>query len=109
MGEDLDLNLFFHPRTVAVIGATDDKRKPGYALLRKVKARADRDGGSVFGVNPRLTDIDGIPCFPTLAEVPADIDVAVIMIGDAEQGLRDGAAKGARFAEIFTAGFREVG
>ena len=106
---ETDLSLFFHPRTIAVIGATDDKRKPGYALLKKVKARADRDGASVYGVNPRLTDIDGIPCFPALSDVPADIDVAVIMIGDAEKGLRDVVAKGARFAVIFTAGFREVG
>jgi acyl-CoA synthetase (NDP forming) len=106
---ETDLSLFFHPRTIAVIGATDDKRKPGYALLMKVKARADRDGASVYGVNPRLTDIDGIPCFPALSDVPADIDVAVIMIGDAEKGLRDVVAKGARFAVIFTAGFREVG
>jgi len=106
---ETDLSLFFHPRTIAVIGATDDKRKPGYALLKKVKARADRDGATVYGVNPRLTDIDGIACFPTLAEVPGEIDVAVIMIGDAEAGLRDVVAKGARFAVIFTAGFREVG
>ena len=106
---ETDLSLFFHPRTIAVIGATDDKRKPGYALLKKVKARADRDGASVYGVNPRLTDIDGIPCFPALSDVPADIDVAVIMIGDAEKGLRDVVAKGSRFAVIFTAGFREVG
>ena len=106
---ETDLRLFFHPRTIAVIGATDHKRKPGYALLMKVKARAERDGATVYGVNPRLTDIDGIACYPTLAEVPGEIDVAVIMIGDAEKGLRDVVAKGARFAVIFTAGFREVG
>jgi acetate---CoA ligase (ADP-forming) len=106
---ETDLSLFFHPRTIAVIGATDDKRKPGYALLRKVQARAERDGATVYGVNPRLTDIDGIACYPSLAEVPGEIDVAVIMIGDAEAGLRDVVAKGARFAVIFTAGFREVG
>ena len=106
---ETDLRLFFHPRTIAVIGATDDKRKPGYALLMKVKARAERDGARVYGVNPRLNDIDGIACFPTLADVPGEIDVAVIMIGDAEQGLRDVVAKAGRFAIIFTAGFREVG
>ena len=104
-----ELERFFHPRTIAVIGATDDKRKPGYALLMKVKARAERDGATVYGVNPRLDDIDGIKCYPTLLEVPGEIDVAVIMIGDAEKGLRDAVAKRARFAVIFTAGFREVG
>jgi acyl-CoA synthetase (NDP forming) len=104
-----DLSLFFHPRTIAVVGATDDKMRPGYALLRKVVARAQRDGGKVFGVNPRLTQIDEIPCYPTLAEVPEDVDVAVIMIGDAEQGVRDAVAKHCKFAIVFTAGFREIG
>jgi acetate---CoA ligase (ADP-forming) len=97
---ETDLSLFFHPRAIAVIGATDDKHKPGYALLKKVKARADRDGAMVYGVNRRLTDIDGIACFATLADVPGEVDVAVIMIGDAEKGLRDVVAKGARFAVI---------
>jgi acetate---CoA ligase (ADP-forming) len=104
-----DLERFFHPRTIAVVGASDDKTRPGYALLRKVVARAERDGGKVFGVNPRLTKIDEIPCYPTLGDVPADVDVAVIMIGDAEQGVRDAVAKRCTFAIVFTAGFREVG
>jgi acyl-CoA synthetase (NDP forming) len=106
---ETDLRLFFHPRTVAVIGATDDRRKPGYALLQKVRARAERDGARVWGVNPRLSEIDGIPCVPSVADVPEEIDVAVIMIADAERALREVAAKGARFAVVFTAGFREVG
>ena len=41
--------------------------------------------------------------------MPGEVDVAVIMIGDAERGLRDAVAKGAKFAIIFTAGFAEMG
>lgn len=106
---ETDLRLFFHPRTIALIGATDDKRKPGYHLLKKVVQRAARDGGRVYAVNPRTNDIEGVPCYATLADVPDEIDVAVVMIGDAERGLRDAVAKGAKFVIIFTAGFREVG
>ncbi|MGH2829984.1 MAG: acetate--CoA ligase family protein [Actinomycetota bacterium] len=107
---ETDLRHFFHPQTIAVIGATDDKSRPGYHLLRKVIARAERDGGKVFGVNPRVEgSIEGVPCYPSLADVPGEIDVVVVMINDAERGVRDAVAKKARFAIVFTAGFREVG
>jgi acyl-CoA synthetase (NDP forming) len=107
--ESLDLYRFFHPKTIALIGATDDKKRAGYALFRKVVDRGKREGTVVYPVNPRLQELDGITCYPTLADVPGEVDVAVIMIGDAEKGLRDAVAKGAKFAIIFTAGFAEMG
>jgi acyl-CoA synthetase (NDP forming) len=106
---EADLHLFFHPRTIALIGATDDKRRAGYALFRKVVERGEREGTRVFPVNPRLSEIDGIQCYPTLADVPEAVDVTVVMIGDAEKGVRDAVGKGAKFCIIFTAGFSEVG
>jgi len=107
--ETADLDLFFHPRTIALIGATDDKRKAGYALFRKIVDRSDREGTKVYPVNPRIAEIDGIKSYPSLGEVPDDVDVAVVMIGDAEKGVRDAVEKGARFCIIFTAGFSELG
>jgi acyl-CoA synthetase (NDP forming) len=104
-----DLHLFFHPRAIAVIGATDDKTKPGYHLLKKVMERAARDGGVVYPVNPRTAEILGVKCYPTVADVPGDLDVVVVMIGDAEKGLRDAVAKKATYCIIFTAGFSEIG
>ena len=107
--EPLDLHRFFHPKSIALIGATDDKRRAGYALFLKVRERGEREGTVVYPVNPRLEELDGVRCYPSLAEVPGEVDVAVIMIGDAEKGLRDAVAKGAAFAIIFTAGFAEMG
>ena len=104
-----ELDLFFHPRTIALIGATDDKRKAGYALFRKIVDRSEREGTKVYPVNPRIEEIDGIKSYPALADVPDDVDVAVVMIGDAEKGVRDAVAKGAKFCIIFTAGFSELG
>ncbi|MHB8511800.1 MAG: acetate--CoA ligase family protein [Actinomycetota bacterium] len=106
---ETDLKHFFHPRTIAVIGATDDKSRPGYHLLKKVIARSARDGGTVYGVNPRLQQVEGVACYPTLNDVPGELDVVVVMINDAERGVRDAVARKARFAIVFTAGFREVG
>src|SRR5438067_1652365 len=104
-----DLDLFFHPRTIALIGATDDRRKAGYALFRKIVERSEREGTKVYPVNPRIEEIDGIKSYPGLSDVPDDVDVAVVMIGDAEKGVRDAVSKGAKFCIIFTAGFSELG
>src|SRR2546423_3365318 len=104
-----DLDLFFNPRTIALIGATDDKRKAGYALFRKIVERSQREGTKVYPVNPRIEEIDGIKSYPSLGDVPDDVDVAVVMIGDAEKGVRDAGAKSAKFCIIFTAGFSELG
>ena len=104
-----DLDLFFHPRTIALIGATDDRRKAGYALFRKIVERSEREGTKVYPVNPRIEGIDGIKSYPGLSDVPDDVDVAVVMIGDAEKGVRDAVSKGAKFCIIFTAGFSELG
>ena len=74
-----------------------------------VVERSEREGTKVYPVNPRIAEIDGIKCYPALGEVPDEIDVAVVMIGDAEKGVRDAVEKGAKFCIIFTAGFGELG
>src|SRR2546423_1631153 len=104
-----DLDLFFNPRTIALIGATDDKRKAGYALFRKIVERSQREGTKVYPVNPRIEEIDGIKSYPSLTDVPDDIDVAFVTTGDAEGGVRDAGEKGAGCCIIFTAGFSELG
>src|SRR5947209_7062742 len=60
-----DLDLFFHPRTIALIGATDDKRKAGYALFRKIVERSEREGGvRLFGPNTNLNAFESFPDLP---------------------------------------------
>ena len=79
---ETDLTLFFHPRTVAVVGATDNKQHGNYFLFKKVLARAAVENAIVYAVNPRkgLTEIEGAPVVPTIADVPGDIDLVVLMV-----------------------------
>ncbi|HEX9774155.1 MAG TPA: acetate--CoA ligase family protein [Actinomycetota bacterium] len=106
-----DLDLFFHPRVIAVVGASDNPRRGSYHLFKKVQARAALDGGAVYGVNPRLTELEGAPVVPSLADVPEPVDLAVLMVGKdkTEQMLREAGEAGAKFAIVFTAGYRETG
>ena len=105
----IDLDVFFHPRTVAVIGASDTPARPNTAMTRKIRAWAEEAGAAVHPVNPNRTEVDGLACRPTLADVPGDVDLAVILVGDAVQALEEAIEKKARFAVIFAAGFAEVG
>ena len=106
-----DLSLFFHPRVIAVVGASDDPRRGAYHLFKKVQARAAAEGGKVWGVNPRLTELEGAPCVARLADVPEPIDLAVLMVGKdkIDQIMHETCEAGARFAIVFTAGYRETG
>ena len=110
---ETDLTLFFHPRTVAVVGATDNKKHGNYFLFKKVLARAAVENATVYAVNPRpgLQEIEGAPVVPAIADVPGDIDLVVLMVNKEriEQILVDTCARKPKFVIVFTAGFRETG
>jgi acyl-CoA synthetase (NDP forming) len=105
----IDLDLFLHPATVAVIGASDTEGRPNTAMTRKIRAWAEEAGAAVHLVNPNRERVDGLPCCNTLADVPGDVDLAVILVGDAVRALEEAIEKKAKFAVIFAAGFAEVG
>jgi acyl-CoA synthetase (NDP forming) len=110
---ETDLTLFFHPRVTAVIGATDNSSHGNYFLFKKVLARAALDGSTVYAVNPRegLTSIEGAPCVRSIADVPGDVDLVVMMVNKERviDVAREVAARAPKFAIVFTAGFRETG
>jgi len=101
------LHVLFHPRAVAVIGASDDTTKHGYIVLNNVR-EAGFTGG-VYGVSRRLTQVNGVPCFPDLASVPEQVDVAFLAIPAeaAVQAVRDCAAAGLAAAIVGSAGYAE--
>src|SRR4051794_33976465 len=106
---ELDLHTFFRPKSIAVIGASDSERKPNTAMWRKVRAWGEKFGATVTPVNPKFTELDGVPCVPTIADVGGPVDLAAILVGDAVPMFEQVAAAGARNAVIFGAGFAEVG
>jgi acetate---CoA ligase (ADP-forming) len=106
---DVDLASFFRPRTVAVIGASDTPRKPNTAMWRKLRAWGETFGATVIPVNPNRETLDGLTCYKTIGEVPGDIDLAAILVGDAVNVLEDVIDRKVGYAVVFAAGFNEVG
>ena len=94
---------------MAVIGASDNPKRPNAAMTRKIVAWAEEHGATVHLVNPNRDTIDGRPCFTSVLDVPGDVDLAVILVRDAVDAFEEVLAKKARFAVIFAAGFAETG
>ena len=63
-------------KTVAVVGASADRRKFGNRALRAF----ERQGFRVIPVNPRETTIEGLPCYPSVLAVPGPIDMATLYV-----------------------------
>jgi acyl-CoA synthetase (NDP forming) len=105
----VDLDRFFRPRRVVVIGASDTERKPNTALWRKVRTWGEARGAEVLPVNPNRETIDGLPCAPSIHDVEGEIDLAAILVGDVLPAMQDVIDRKVAFAVIFAAGFSEVG
>jgi acyl-CoA synthetase (NDP forming) len=105
----VDLDVFFRPRTVAVIGASDTPNRPTTAMTQKITTWAHHHGAAVYPVNPNRPEVAGMACYPSITDVPVDVDLACILVGDPLEVLPQVIEKKARFAVVFAAGFAETG
>ncbi len=106
---DVDLDRFFHPETVVVIGASETAGRPNTTMWRKIRAWGEANGATVVPVNPNREEVDGVACQRSVLDVPGDIDLAVILVGDAVGMFSTVLERKPAFAVIFGAGFAEVG
>jgi acyl-CoA synthetase (NDP forming) len=103
-----DLQDFFRPKSVALVGATD---KSGWSISTYNNLREHGFGGEVHLVNPRTAVVHGVDTHPSLAAIPGGVDLAYVMtpIEVVPQMLREGASVGIRNYVVLTAGYGEVG
>jgi acyl-CoA synthetase (NDP forming) len=106
---ELDLDRFFDPRTVAVVGASDEPGRPTTTLWRKIREWGERTGATVVPVNPGRSTVDDLPAVDRIVDVEGDIDLAVILVGSAVELFEAVLEKKPAFAMIFSAGFAEAG
>ena len=64
------------PKIVAVIGASRNRRKFGNKALRAFR----HQGYEVIPINPHQTSIEGLPCYPSVLDVPGPIDLATFYV-----------------------------
>ncbi|HQK75369.1 MAG TPA: CoA-binding protein, partial [Candidatus Hydrogenedentes bacterium] len=94
-------------KTIAIVGASNDRTKYGNKAVRAFK-----DGGwTVYPVNPNRPSVMGIKAYPTVADVPDQIDLAVVVTpAKAIPALISECADvGVKGAIVISAGFKELG
>jgi len=103
------LELFFRPRTVAVIGASARRGTIGGELFRNVIA-GDFDG-TAYPVNRAGTPVGGIHAFTSVGEIPEPVELAVICVPGEQviDAARSALRAGIRALCVVSAGFAETG
>jgi acetyl coenzyme A synthetase (ADP forming)-like protein len=107
----MGLTEFFTPNTVAVIGASTNPNKLGYAVLENLVTGGFAKKGTVYPVNPTAEAILGLQAYPSVLDIPNAIDLAVIVIPypHVPDALRICGEKGIPAVIVISAGFREAG
>src|SRR3954468_14841715 len=103
------LDSLFSPRSVAIVGASDTVARIGGRPLRYLREAGF--GGAVYPVNPSRTVVQGLRSYPSVTDLPAAPDVAILAVpADATlSAVQDCVSRGVRNAIVFSAGFAEAG
>ncbi|MEV5145445.1 acetate--CoA ligase family protein [Streptomyces sp. NPDC052727] len=104
-----DLNRFFRPESVAVIGASDAEGRPNTGITRQLLDWAGRVGARVYPVHPTRPSVFGLPCAASVAELPEQVDLAVLLVADPLPLIGELAEAKVKFAVAFASGFAETG
>lgn len=103
------VNQMIHPRSIAIIGASADFSKvngrPFKHLLEKGYT------GRILPVNPKYPEIAGLPCYPSIEELPEAADLAIVAVParDVLASIEALGRRGIHAAVIFSSGFGEMG
>ncbi|MEM2250073.1 MAG: CoA-binding protein [Candidatus Bathyarchaeia archaeon] len=107
------LDAFFNPESVAVVGATKKISKAGHVIFKNFVENKRRGvfKGELYPVNPHEDYILGFQCYPKLTKIPGTLELVVIVV-PAEivpEIMEDAAAKKVEAVVIISSGFGEVG
>ncbi len=102
------LTPLFAPRSIAVLGASNDPTRIGGRPVAHLKAGGFK--GAIYPVNPNRPEVQGMKAYASVAELPEAPDVAVVAVpaAIAVQAIEELGRRGVKAAVVFTAGFAEV-
>ncbi len=103
------LDGIMHPKAIAVVGASATPGKIGYTVLDNLIKQGYT--GTIYPINPSAEEILGLKCYPSILDVPGQVDAAVITIPAklVPQGVEECGKKGVKGLIVITSGFSEVG
>jgi len=103
------IERMLHPRAVAIIGASADLAKVNGRPLKHLVDKGYT--GRILPVNPKYREIAGLACYPDIASLPGQVDVAVVAVpaGEVVACIQALGARGVPAAVVFSSGFGEMG
>jgi len=103
------LDALFKPKSVAIIGASNNPLSIGHIVMQNLLEHNYK--GPIYPINPKSKYIKSFRAYPSVSDVPDDIDLVNISIKNTlvPYVLEDCGKKGVKFAIVHTAGFKEVG
>lgn len=97
----------FMPKSIAVLGASTSQTSIANTFIRRLKDYGY--SGNIYPVHPKADEVEGLRCYPNLAETPESVDYAYVAIASGRIPDALTAAKGnLKFAQVISSGFGEV-
>jgi acetyltransferase len=104
-----DIDAIFHPRSIAVVGASANPDTPGYDYIQSLKAFGY--AGKIYPVNPKGGEILGMRVYESLRAIDDDVDLVISCVPSkfVLELIDDSAARGVKAVQMFTGRFSETG
>jgi acetyltransferase len=104
-----DLHPLLNPKSIAIIGVSNDPSRIGGRILRYLRNHGY--AGEIFPVNPKYDQIEGIKCYPDIASIPLETDVALVAVPEQSvlSVLEEAGKARVKSAIVYSAGFSELG
>ena len=115
MRPDIDIDVghgleaLFTPRSIAIVGASDDVTKIGGRPVDMLRRYGY--AGRVYPVNPKSSTVQGLQAYASLDELPEAPDLAIVAVDAARapEAVEQCAGRGVRSVVVFSSGFAELG
>ena len=103
------LQSLLSPGSIAILGASTDLTKVNGRPLKHLLDKGY--AGKIYPVNPKYSSISGVACYPTIADIPGPVDLAIVAVPAkfVASLLRDLGRCGVKSVIVFSSGFAEIG
>ncbi|MCK4794673.1 MAG: CoA-binding protein, partial [Desulfobacteraceae bacterium] len=104
-----ELSPLLNPKSVAIVGVSKNPSRIGGRLLKYLSKHGYK--GSLYLVNPKYEDLNGVKCYPSISDIPISIDCTLIAVPEKHviSVLSECADNNVRSAVVFSSGFAEMG
>lgn len=104
-----DLNRFFNPRSIAIVGASQDVITISGQPLQHLQSHGY--AGRLYPVNPKYVEILGVKCYSSISALPETPDLVLVLVNASRVAalLRECGSRGVPYAIVFSSGYAETG